>query len=155
MKLPHVVGLVSVLAFACESAPAPPHSAVEVVLPVADTMHSGGSPAKPPAPVSAPLPTATPQHSSVTLVYGRMTNVMDSPTGQQAKALAALQSSALVRHIVAPGHLVNYRFDATLAGNVTVLDAAGREIWGGELDEATSRAPAEALINKIDAALKL
>jgi len=82
------------------------------------------------APSSNAAPDAAPaSETSFRVVYGLMTFVMDSPSGQEEKARRAVEESALLAGLRATGATVETQFDKDLAGDdVVILGGDGTEI---------------------------
>jgi hypothetical protein len=109
-----------------------------------------GSPPVPPAvQPSAAAPQQSAPLAAVVLAYNRMTYVMDSPLGQQEKALKALERSALVGRLRKLGFTVTYRFDPNTEHEIVAYAPDGTELGRAELIEVDSQTVPEALVQRI------
>jgi len=101
----------------------------------------------PPPPVGNQASTASVQR--VIVRHGRMSWVMDGPTGQRDKARAALETSNLLAAIKGRKCEVEIRFDAAAGDEVIVDRADGREVGRVTLHDVAGGATPAAILDAL------
>ncbi|MCX5741556.1 MAG: hypothetical protein NT062_03550 [Proteobacteria bacterium] len=100
---------------------------------------------------TAPTPTPTSKLTKVIVVYHRMTYVMDSPSGQKAKAEAAVRKSGLVSELAGLGLELEYKFDEASSDDVVITDPDGSELARAELHGLEGKGVADDVIARVKA----
>ena len=89
--------------------------------------------------------------TSITIVYGLMTYVMDSPSGQQKKAEDALRRCDVVKQLTDLGYPITYRFDDHAGDLVVISTGDGAELGRAPLIELDGKPAPAAIIDQAKA----